>query len=489
MTHDPSYQTKSSHTGAFDESQAGVSLSWKQSTTPNSDSNDWQIIDFPNTLRIQSLRVQEARVPDLGAPDDSAPNPNVDAQAIAGAGSNPTSRLMDNSVAENGRSTLSSEREIELLTLIRDLNECNDVLLQKVSELEEALERSQTALQAEIDHSQFGNHTANGQGATTQTSRPTDRQIAKLVTELELSNQALQRQQVLNETLQASLNMSQEKLSQLEHECTLLQQQHTDESQALFQAEANCRDLRARLHRQQRYTMQFKAALEKCLNVSADSNTLTHHFVSVTDSPSVATSVAMPKTPNIQPWASAGLSEKLDPQLESMIRNVKPNESPPLSSHSFSRPHAGQTSAPAKPSDPEAEDQLWQDLARVIEAPVAPPETCNALADDPSTSAQAITFEPSPWGAPLPDTRRQEVAQTGITPEPQTVMRSENISVGGESPREIAIRVAQEAYVPAMTVQEGAPSPRVAPLKPQKKIKSLAAVDLPSFPKLSRPAQ
>jgi hypothetical protein len=85
---------------------------------------------------------------------------------------------------------------------------------------------------------------------------------------LESSHQAAQRQQILIETLSEQLQSSQERIAQLERECALTQQRYNEQSHQLLQAANTCRELRTRLHRQQRQTLQFKAALEKSLEMS-----------------------------------------------------------------------------------------------------------------------------------------------------------------------------------------------------------------------------
>ncbi|NJN21430.1 MAG: hypothetical protein HC812_09895, partial [Leptolyngbya sp. RL_3_1] len=159
--------------------------------------------------------------------------------------------------------TLNPAREVELLNLIRDLNRCNEVLLGRVNQLEEALENSQQALQAEVEH----HHHSQSRVDPAVTAQ--QRSMAQLLSELEGANDGLKRQRILSETLQAQLDSSQERVVQLERECTLLQQQQTAKSQSLQKSEETCQDLRSRLQRQQRYTLQFKVALEKCLDMSS----------------------------------------------------------------------------------------------------------------------------------------------------------------------------------------------------------------------------
>jgi hypothetical protein len=73
------------------------------------------------------------------------------------------------------------------------------------------------------------------------------------------------------DTHKAQLQLSQQRIAQLERECTLLQTNYGEQSQQLLHSENTCRELRTRLIRQQRQTLQFKAALEKCLDTPVPS--------------------------------------------------------------------------------------------------------------------------------------------------------------------------------------------------------------------------
>ena len=95
------------------------------SSVEQSDNTSWQTVDFPGTIAVDQ---------------------------IPGPVSHLRTNAMDSSSTPSIKGTPGGThpRETELLNLVRDLNECNDVLLTKVSQLEESLERSQAALQAEI---------------------------------------------------------------------------------------------------------------------------------------------------------------------------------------------------------------------------------------------------------------------------------------------------------------------------------------------------
>ena len=411
----------------------GISSHRAQLPTEKSDNNDWQTVYFPGMVAVDQIS---------GIP------PNLQTNAM-----DSSSTRQGNSISEPATSELATnQRETELLDLVRDLNDCNDVLLAKVSQLEESLERSQAALQAEIDRT-GGEHPVG------------DREIAQLVTELEQSNQALQHHQMLNETLQTELNAFRERAGQLEAEHKTLLRQHTAQSQELLQANTSCRDLRARLQRQQRYTLQFKAALEKCLTMAPET--------SASSDPDVdASGLAMPKADEIRPWESTLGNTRLDPQLESMIRGLK-----------------GGTQTASQPPETAlmeaaAEDQLWHDLARVMEpGEVAAGDEGQKLVVSEPESLQFT--EPSPWTreSDRSDITDDNNSSDESTVPPQLSPQASEILARMQSSQ--ASMGSSDTYLPVMSNQPS-PSPLVNPLRPQKRISSLSAIDLPNFPRLKK---
>jgi len=87
--------------------------------------------------------------------------------------------------------------------------------------------------------------------------------------ELEKARQVLQYQQSLVASLREQLANSQARNAQLETDLNFVQQRYQQQAHLLQETETACLDLRARLHRQQRQTLQFKAALEQCLDAAS----------------------------------------------------------------------------------------------------------------------------------------------------------------------------------------------------------------------------
>ncbi|PZO60409.1 MAG: hypothetical protein DCF15_01855 [Phormidesmis priestleyi] len=390
--------------------------------------------------------------------------------------------------------SLSPQREDELLTLIHDLNECNDVLLVRISQLESALETSQAVLDTEVENAKFAQNRLRQQVSAEQVSaqqfsHTAQQQVAQLVDQLDRTEQLLSRQTLVNENLKTELNNAQERIVQLEKESALTLQQHAEAAEAQRKAEAISRDLRSRLQRQQRYTLQFKAALEKSLTVSARPSVAQANSSNAAKTANAASEpVPMPKAQRIMPWAFGTTTAftGIDPHLETLIRGI---EQP---AHQSQYPSHNPSHHPADVNELEAEAELWQDLERVMfteeETPAetladtisAPPKQMSAkMAEsfaaaskppddsiqpaqpaEPVASTPPVGFsEPSPWGKPLPDTTK----------------KSEDASKATAA-RETADKAVEEADSTGI-------SPIVKEWRSPRKLTSLSAVQLPTFEK------
>jgi hypothetical protein len=456
--------------------------------------SDWEPVNFPGQIAIDDEAGCKNSSPDSGADAEATILPPVNSQDLPP----------------------STE---ELIQLVQDLNHCNDALLHRISTLEEALEASQAALQTEVERHQG---VAARTGAVPQ-------QIAQLLGELDVANDGLRRTTMHNEALQAELDVSQQRVAQLERECTLLQQRFNEKGVALQQAETTCRDLKSRLNRQQRYTLQFKAALEKCLNMTANSNVEEVPLAgSFAQADGAQHPVSMPKSQQIQPWSSSNLDQAQEFSFNGLLQGVK--HSPPVSpTRNFSAPPP-ETFPPEadRSTDPEAEGQLWRDLERVTEprsAGSALESTAPAIGESAKPAAQepdpwyspdstdaakpsngsgqsleneTPTFtEPSPWGEPLsPPVAEESTPPDGLsTPENLPTLQDEGPNQAATQAQQpvpsqtqpSSQRVALPSYLQGASGGDTAsPAPLVYPLRSQKKRKSLAAVELPSF---GRPAR
>lgn len=445
---------------------------------------------------------QSGAVPSTPAADNTAQAQSWTAVPLPG--------MLPAEAAMPSAAPTAAPRESELLTLIRDLNRCNEALMARVNQLENALDQSQQALKVEVERSRQQQINTDDKVAAAQ-----QRSMAQLLSELEAANDGLKRQRILSETLQAQLDTSQERVTQLDRECTMLRQRHSEQGQALETSEVLCRDLRSRLQRQQRYTLQFKAALEKCLdmNARAGSSALPHQNV-VMDSPyssfedTGSNPLAMQRAERIQPWSSEEddiVPGAMDPQLMALLK--RPHASGADSPMSpINPPPPAESTAP--PSEGEADTRLWQDLERVVDHSASSPIPYTPAPTTPpaSPAPDTATFtEPLPWGPPQKRANNAESAETapasvsadGDKPEAAADIPDPTWSpTASENPRVEASPYIPDSLQPAADTEtlpvfnitgNQSPSPLVHPLKPQKKKRtSLSAVELPSFPPLPK---
>lgn len=247
-------------------------------SNPDPGEDDWQTVDFPNALSVDAIA-------------HSPEEPPTDELSIQPAST---------SVA------LSQADLVELLSLMQDLQHRNSYLLGRVNQLEAVLNDCQSTLEAQATRTQEQETVLAQQSEEILAA---EEHIHRLMHELDCAHQATQRQQILIETLTGQLESSQERVAQLERECALTQQRYNEQTHSLLQSENVCRDLRSRLHRQQRYTLQFKAALEKCLDISSPCQGSNPDLNPPTGKPRPAQKHAnelglFPKAASIQPWSA-----------------------------------------------------------------------------------------------------------------------------------------------------------------------------------------
>lgn len=442
---DQSTDSTAANDPAWDESQA-MNTDSPSEAIDDSSAEEWQTVDFPNVINVSEL------------------------EAAAPAG--PSQEQMDQLAA------IATELHQQNQTLL----EQNSDLLSLVSQLEKAVEDCQGALHAQIERSHLQEEIATRQNQEIEDTRT---KMGRLLQELEASHQAAQRQQILVETLSTQLETSQERIAQLERECALIQERYNEQVHLVMHTEDTCRDLRSRLHRQQRYTLQYKAALEKCLDVPSpsyepQSSPKRQHA-------SWGTANPIPKTQPVQPWSS----EPNFPVIN-QIDSYTPVESGASStSEGMSTTHSSKqlelnsfAEAPILSQEIATEDFSQQ--------AISPPEITPSEDDrfmeldafplEAATDNQVMDAEEVLWQvlATLENTKSESSGQ-GTT-------SSSSHSTSSKEP--LTSQIAKTLITaPSNSSKQFSspnwPAPIVYPLRPPKHLPSLAAIDLPSFPKPS----
>lgn len=206
-------------------------------------------------------------------------------------------------------SASATSASIQLQQENQTLRDQNQELQDWITELERSFQDCQASLQHQLECAQYQEQLVQDRN---QELLDYHHRLEALTHNLETAQQAAQRHKILAETLSTQLEASQDRITQMERECGLTQKRFAEQTQRLVEMENECRDLKTRLSRQQRYTLQFKAALEKCLEVSVPNPGLVDPTASSVPSLGVANSLEnlsqspdlFPRSQPVQPWSS-----------------------------------------------------------------------------------------------------------------------------------------------------------------------------------------
>ena len=340
----------------------------------------------------------------------------------------------------------------------------NQELRSQVTELEAALLRSQTSLRAEIERWEAVTLAQSDSSESSESLLAQQNQalsgsqvrLGQLFVELENSHRMAQRQQILVETLTDQLQSSHEQIAQLERECAAVQQRSSDNLQQFTQSEQTARDLRSRLHRQQRYTLQFKAALEKCLDVPpATAQGFVADFLDEALNPVVISppKVKIPRSQPVQPWS-----------VTSAI--VEVNEPPML------QPWANAIVTESEADSIEEVSVIDETVAVTIETPIEIPTETPIVVnpsieivsdDDDQLDLSQIERNPRLDDAQRLDDWAQVIAQV-------------NAIMGEE------VTIVETTHPENEDLLTTPIAPVISKTKSQKR-EAMAAIDLPSFPR------
>lgn len=417
----------------------------------------------------------------------------------------------------------------KLLTLNEELRAANDGLYEQIEKLQKELSESDKVIQWQKRRASVTESMLNQQ---TQELTAAQEQIKSLFQELEIAAQNVQRQELCIETYKAQLQISQQRLAQLERECSLLQSNYSEQSQQLLQSENSCRELRTRLMRQQRQTLQFKAALEKCLETPVpgddslddaatpkrEKNTKQSRFAKKARS-------LFPNAQPIKPWSaeSDALTDNLDSswkesastpatpsspwdwsdkkeQLKSATSDNALN-SPPIIDDATATPeavsnmgtanideqidHLMQMFFNAKPTASSATQKIDKDLDS-NQADVSIWDTsATTITDDEPAETLPDSNTPISWvvnnasasANNLPVSPTAAIAQTTEPADNEDYWSDiAQVNQVNLSLSDIAAEVSGNS-----TIDDKSPSPVVYPKRPPKGRKSLASVELPNF--------
>jgi hypothetical protein len=408
--------------------------------------------------------------------------------------------------------SLRRSNDADWFALAQKMRQRNHRLHEQVAQLRQALKEKQEALHQELTRAHDRELLIVQQAEDMNTVQE---QLARLFHALESSHQAAVRQQLLIETLSEQLQGSQERIAQLERECALTQQRYNEQSHQLMQAGNTCRELRSRLHRQQQQTLQFKTALEKSLDMTNASQ------LSGQQPPQRGTLISLiHKAQPIQPWSAEQelLQEQsefeplwsrpiaIDPPSVEPFVTAKPwdefsekpglsTEPPTLSLLRRLEEHRSATvdlseAAPTQSeisqeqdsdaSELEMEQQLLDEMSSLAQA-----SGLSEVQSDLAEDQVSLTLE---LDSNLEEDQADEFPFSPIdiqdywSPEDIQEQYTE-AEAKGEEDWETYVNDEPEPSKDVVLPPSNWPSPTLYPLRTPKRRKSLAAIDLPSFPR------
>ncbi|MDF5708574.1 MAG: hypothetical protein PUP90_13030 [Nostoc sp. S4] len=418
---------------------------------------------------------------------------------------------------ESGKQALLDSEFQKLLALNEELGAANNNLYEQVEQLKDNLAESEKVLQWQKTRSSVTESMFNQQ---TQELAAAQEQIKSLFQQLETAVQTVQRQEVFIETHKAQLQISQQRLAQLERECTLLHTTNNEQSQKLLQSENTCRELRTRLMRQQRQTLQFKAALEKCLDTPVpgyDSlDDTAKHPKDITTTQGRFSRKARSLFPNAQPikaWSAE--PESLSDNPDNSWGEPSPplpfqtNQPTPTSSSSWNWSVKADTPTPAQPvSSPEIDDSPdagetvspleSSNLDRQLDSLIQMFFTSQPASASPAVAAKTdvdSNVADAPAWETLATILEDEEEVKNLQQQQLEVEINPPITTSTSSETKIFVEETEDYWseVPQLTQLElspssddnaddtNSPSPVVYPQRPPKGRKSLASVELPNF--------
>lgn len=374
---------------------------------------------------------------------------------------------------ERDISSDTSAQVAPLVSFIQDLRCSNTNLVERVVQLEQALKHSQDELQTQKERSHIAESMLTQKHDDLKDAQD---QLDCLSDKLKTTHQTVQRQQISIKTLTTDLANSQERIAQMERECSLTQAQYNEKSHQLSQAENSCQDLRARLIRQQRYTMQLKVALEKCAEAPVRSYQCQNdgdRLYGVTNGQTIESQQAsslFPQAQPITPWAvqSPSFSDVEPTKTGSSFASQSTHNQEQLTTgegqptlFNSPTPLVEQSFFFTKNFDAQQDEANWQYLFNLLETEEEETDNWADLISDTEGLADLNgQLDDLDWAI-------KDQSKFGCVDLPQT---SQCQPPDSTQPQTTPNRVSCNS-----------PSPVVYPLHPPKGRKSLSAIELPNF--------
>ena len=442
------------------------------SGTEDQTEQEWQTVNFPDAISVDQLPVV-----------DEAKSTTVSTASFLEIA--PQTQPKPKPEPPKVEPLLKRDNSTDV---IQALQKSNQDLVHRIAKLEAELETCQKTLQ---DKEAILNQHHQKLALATQ-------QVTRLFGKQELSNQVIQRQQVLVETLTQQWEERQTKMAQMERDCALTQQRYNEQFHELIQTQNLCRDLRSRLHRQQRHTLQFKAALERSIEMQSQGRSLpaqphlnspeflTHLSTSPNLPPLTKSEAEPPQTPSVskappvQPWSTQSAEDDESVEILEEVIQIQDNDSFDAYPAEIEPPPL-EINKPLSPALQELETD-WH-----IEQSIEPSQThtIESISFSLEKSEEAELLEDEL------DRIQTEYASLNIENQDNEELELDRLeSLPQAFPQEPPQSTTPQTYTiesESSDSDSSWPVPLIRP-KQQRKLRTLASIELPKLPKPAYPA-
>ena len=211
-------------------------------------------------------------------------------------------------LGSESQSSGNNSKNIDWQKLAHKLREHNRKLLKRVFTLEQEVAEAENKCK-EQDNQFLQNNLLVEQQAEKLNEH--QEEVARLLQEIETTQQQLQEQKALTKDISQQLVISQQETAKIERECTKLQSSNNAKDYKIAAVNKHIQELQNRLDRQQQNTLKYRSALEK--------------YISTGDfpQPTVASS-SLPQINQSEPiksWSEANNQSELSPDLIEVTGN------------------------------------------------------------------------------------------------------------------------------------------------------------------------
>ena len=242
---------------------------------PDSD-RDWTTVNFPGAMSLEALAGEDPEDDRLAARPPEPSRSGTDLLRPYWSGDRPVrspiSLPFQREEPNGGGSMLNGDTTAlpkgpadvgQLVAVAEALHRENEQLRQQVARLEAAVAECRATLELQQMRAQTQQALYD---ARSRDFDSTKQEAARLATALDAAQATVARHDQVRMEWAQQEELDRGRIAQLERSCALLQEQCLKQTDELMQAATTDRELRGRLQRQQRQTLQLRAALEKCLD-------------------------------------------------------------------------------------------------------------------------------------------------------------------------------------------------------------------------------